>query len=125
MHDPMSRFERHPASRWFGFCGSLFAAASVALAAYASHAVDGEPRARLMLAAVFAFGHGVALAAMAGHGMRRLKALALAAMLLGVVVFCGSLVAHVFWGLPTRLAPVGGMLLIAGWVLFALHSLRR
>ena len=125
MHDPMSRFERHPASRWFGFCGSLFAAASVALAAYASHAVDGEARARLLLAAVFAFGHGVALAAMAGHGMRKLKAVALAAMAVGVVLFCGSLVADVLWGLPTRLAPAGGVLLIAGWVTYALHSLRR
>ena len=70
----------------FGATGAVFSALSVGLAAYASHGAEGDARARLMLAAVFAFGHGVALAA---------------------------------------LAPTGGTLLIAGWLLFALHCLKR
>jgi uncharacterized membrane protein YgdD (TMEM256/DUF423 family) len=125
MRDLMSHPPRHPASRLLGAFGGVLAAASVGLAAYAAHGVDGEASARLSLAAAFAFGHGVALAALARNAHRRTGALALLALLVGVLLFSGSLVAGVLWGAATTFAPAGGMLLIAGWLLFALHSLRR
>ena len=109
----------------FGAIGAAFSALSVGLAAYASHGAEGDARARLMLAAVFAFGHGVALAALAPHAVRRVGAAALGAWCAGVVLFSGSLSAAALWQAPTTLAPTGGTLLIAGWLLFALHCLKR
>lgn len=110
---------------WLAATGAWLAGASVALAAYASHGVDGEARARLMLAAVFAFGHGLALAALAPRATSRGARLALGAMLAGAVGFSGSLVAAQFLGTPTRLAPFGGTLLILGWLVFGIDRLRR
>ena len=52
--------------------------------------------------------------------LRLLSALlALAMLLAGTLLFSGSLVGAVFAGLPTTLAPFGGGLLIAGWLLHA------
>jgi uncharacterized membrane protein YgdD (TMEM256/DUF423 family) len=46
-------------------------------------------------------------------------------LLLGVLLFSGSLVGGALWQWPTRLAPVGGTTLMAGWVLLAINALRR
>jgi hypothetical protein len=43
--------------------GAVLAAAAVALAAYAAHGASGPEQGRLLHAALFGFGHGVALAA--------------------------------------------------------------
>ena len=96
--------------------GALLAAAAVALSAYAAHASDGEVQARLQQAALMAFGHGIALVAL---GLQPAGAIArgmLAAMLLGVVLFSGSLVLSHLLGWPTCLAPLGGGLMIVSWV---------
>ena len=98
---------RRPRS-WLAFNGALCAAAAVALAAYAAHGTEGEAQTRLQLAAVFAFGHGLALAVLAP-----------------VLLFCGSLVLNVLAQWPTTLAPLGGTLLIGGWLLYAADSLRN
>jgi uncharacterized membrane protein YgdD (TMEM256/DUF423 family) len=110
--------------RSFAAFGGVLCAFGVGLSAYAAHGVDGDMR-RLSIAAAFAFGHGVALAALASHAAHRLGAIALAMVSAGVVLFAGSLVAAALWRWPTTLAPTGGLLLIAGWLLFAVHSLRR
>lgn len=111
---------------WFGAAGALLASASVALAAHASHApLDAEAQRRLMVGAAFAFGHGLALAALAPVARRTLARVALFALLLGMLCFSGSLVAAVFAGTTTRLAPAGGLSMIAGWLLFAVDRLRR
>lgn len=110
---------------WLAALGAWLAGASVALAAYASHGVDGDARARLMLAAMFAFGHGLALAALAPQALRRTARLALAAMLIGVLAFSGSLAAAQFFGTPTRLAPLGGTLMMLGWLVFGIDRVRR
>ena len=102
---------------WLASLGSLLAGVSVALAAYAAHAADGEAQARLAQAAAFAFGHGLALAALAPLVQRRSGLVALLAMLLGVLLFSGSVAGAALWGLPTTLAPFGGMLMIGGWLL--------
>lgn len=105
------------ARRWLGAIGSMLASVAVALAAYAAHGAEGEAQARLAQAAAFAFGHGLALAALAPLVQRRSGLVALLAMLLGVLLFSGSVAGAALWGLPTTLAPFGGMLMIGGWLL--------
>ena len=114
-----------PLQRTLVASGGLLAAAAVGLSAYASHAVQGEARGSLLTAAVFAFGHGVALAALAPRAQRRTDRASLCMLLAGTLLFSGSLAASRLAGLSTGLAPVGGMLLIAGWVLHAVAATRR
>ena len=102
--------------RVLGGIGSVLAGLAVALSAYAAHGAEGEAQGRLMQAAAFAVGHGLALAALAPLAQRRMGLLALAAMLLGVLLFAGSLVGGALFGWPTRLAPFGGSLLIGAWL---------
>lgn len=119
--------ERHaPAlSRALAAAGAVLAAASVGLAAYASHAAAPDARARLLMAAVFAFGHGIALAALAPARTAALGRISLAAMLAGVLLFSGSLAAAHFIGTPTRLAPPGGTLMMLAWLGCAIDLARR
>ncbi|MHB8911058.1 MAG: DUF423 domain-containing protein [Lysobacter sp.] len=105
--------------------GAVLAAAGVALSAYAAHVALGEGRAALQMAALFAFGHGIALVALAPRAARPLARIALAAMGLGVLLFAGSLSAAHFLGAPTTLAPVGGGLMILAWLVYAADALRR
>ena len=120
--DPIPRVS--PARRALAFAGALLAAAAVALAAYAAHGADAGAATSLQLAAVFAFGHGVALCALAPQSPRRPGLWALAGLLLGVVLFSGSLVAAHALGWPTRLAPAGGSLMILAWLLYAVDAAR-
>ena len=115
----------HSPRSWLAFNGALCAAAAVALAASAAHGAEGEAQTRLQLAAVFAFGHGVALAVLAPAVSRKLRRFALSLLYLGVLLFCGSLVLNVLAQWPTTLAPFGGTLLIAGWLIYAADSLRN
>ena len=105
--------------------GGLLAAGSVALAAYASHGATGAAQDRLELAAALAFGHGLALAALAPGTRGGLRQLAVIGWAVGVALFSGSLVAAHFFSVSTRAAPVGGMLLIAAWLAYALSAWRR
>ena len=103
--------------------GALAAASGVALSAYAAHAVAGDAQRWLYTAAAIALVHGVALVSYAPRAPR-LGAAASLVMTMGLVMFCGSLVgAHAF-GWPTRLAPAGGSLLIAAWLLVAIERAR-
>lgn len=117
---PASRTVRSMAA-----AGAICAAASVALSAYASHAAAGPEQVRLFLAAGLGLVHGAALAALAPAASSRAQAFALALLLAGTVLFSGTLAAAHFFGTPTRLAPVGGSALIAGWLLQALAAWRR
>jgi uncharacterized membrane protein YgdD (TMEM256/DUF423 family) len=103
---------------------SLFCGLSVALGAYAAHVADGQAKQRLAIAAAFAFGHGLALLAL----RTREGAFAIAtraAFLAGTILFCGSLAGAALFSLPTGLAPAGGTLLMAGWLLAAFDLLRK
>ena len=113
------------AARVLAAAGAVLAALAVGLAAYAAHAAGPDAGMRLGLAAAFAFGHGLALAALAPRMSGRLGLLAMAGLLLGVVLFAGSLAGAHFFGLPTRLAPLGGGLLMLGWLVHALSAARR
>ncbi len=111
---------------WLSATGALLAAAGVAGSAWASHGVaDPQDAQRLQLAALFGFGHGLALAALAPQVRGRLGVLAACLLLVGTCLFSGSLAAHALADMSTRLAPAGGLALIAGWLLWALHALRR
>ena len=103
--------------RALGGIGSALAGASVGLAAYAAHGADGHAQARLAQAAALAFAHGLAVTALAPLAPRRRGLIALVAMLAGVVLFSGSLVGAALVGLPTTLAPLGGLLMISAWCL--------
>ncbi|MGY1425377.1 DUF423 domain-containing protein [Lysobacter sp. A289] len=105
--------------------GAVLAATSVALFAYAAHSAEPEVQASLHSAALFAFGHGIALAALAPIARRRLAAIALGMLLLGTLLFSGSLASAHGFGTPTSLAPLGGGLMILAWLLWAADSVRR
>lgn len=112
--------------RWLGACGAVMAALAVCLAAYASHGTEGEAQARLQSAALFLFGHGVALAALSPLAAGRLwRVLALSTLLLGTLFFSGSLVMNVLLHASTGLAPMGGTLMMAGWIAWAVAAVRR
>lgn len=105
--------------------GALLAAAAVMLSAYAAHAAEGIAQQRLQQALLFAFGHGIALAALAPLAVRPLSLLALRLLLLGTLLFSGSLVAAHFFATSTLLAPYGGGLMIVGWLLHAMQPFKR
>ena len=110
--------------RYLAAIGSLLAALAVGLSAYAMHAAAPEAQPRLLQAAVFGFAHGVALTALAPLAQRPTGLLALAMLLVGMLLFCGSLLAVVVLALPPTLAPFGGALMISGWLLHAYDRLR-
>lgn len=111
-------------TRWLTASGALLAAAAVALSAYAAHGVQGDAQSRLQTAALFAFGHGIALAALAPWARRRLGLVALVGLLSGVLLFSGSLVGSHVLGESVGLAPFGGSLLILAWLLYAADAMR-
>ena len=114
-----------PSGGWLAAIGALYAAAGIALSAFAAHASAGGDASRLQTAALFAFGNGAALAALANVQANRPTRIALLAIAAGVLLFSGSLVGRVVSGWPAPFAPLGGMLLIGGWLLFAIGQWRR
>ena len=112
------------ANRGLAFIGALLAGGAVALAAYASHGAEALAQGRLHTAAAFAFGHGLALATLAARAERALERAALYVLLAGTALFCGGLVAGTLFGAGSGVAPLGGGLLIAGWLLHAASALR-
>ncbi len=105
--------------------GAVACGVSVGLGAYASHGLDGEAARRVGLAALFAFGHGLALSVLAPAAARRLRTTGLSALALGVLLFSGSLLAAAFLSASTALAPAGGLSLMLGWLMLAVDALRR
>ena len=113
------------APRMLSGAGALACGLAVALGAYASHGLQGEDAMRAGLAALFGFGHGLALLVLAPSAAGRLRWAGLGALALGLLLFCGSLAGAVFFDAPTRLAPAGGLLLMAGWLMIAIDAFRR
>lgn len=103
---------------WISAIAAVLCSASVALAAYASHAAVGVQSSRLGLAAAFAFAHGLALIILSGR-KSRLAFVARLLLLLGVLGFSGGLCAAAFIGVRAATAPLGGSLMIIGWLLLA------
>jgi len=115
--------------------GAVSAFASLAFAAWVSHKLEGEfvPFIRITLdtAREIQFVHALAMIAVGilslQPGRHLFLHLAGAAFLAGSVLFCGALYVSVD---PTGqgdalkpLIPIGGILLFAGWTLFAIGAL--
>jgi len=110
--------------------GALVMAVGVALGAYAAHAAKGaaHPEAMRLLqtAVLYQLVHGLgiliagAIARNAPSGWLPLAGLLL---FLGIVFFCGSLWYLAMTGRSLGpVAPVGGVLFIAGWLAFAMFA---
>ncbi len=106
--------------------GALAASIAVALAAYASHALEGRARYSALLAVAFLLTHGIAVAALAWTppARSRLGLGSLCAIGMGCLLFSGSLLGGALRGLLTALAPFGGGLMIAAWLAYALACWR-
>lgn len=113
---------------WIG-AGGVFGAGAVAMAAVAAHGLPGklDPAAlRQVESAVQMQGwHALALLAvglMAARGNWAAQAAGMA-FVLGLLLFCGAVygLALAGWHLP-GVAPAGGMLLIAGWLLLVVAA---
>ena len=103
--------------------GAFACSLAVALGAWAMHAtLSARDHERLAIAAVFVFAHGLALAALAPQSVSRWRRGSLWILALGTILFSGSLTLAATVGWAPMLAPLGGGLLIAGWLLFALAS---
>lgn len=115
-----------PFNRYLAAWSALLLAIATALGAYASHGLPGAlpPDAlRVFETGVdYQFFHALGLLALAVLTQRIEESLALRAATLavavGVVLFCGGVYASSLGGpeLVARAAPVGGTLLIVGWL---------
>jgi uncharacterized membrane protein YgdD (TMEM256/DUF423 family) len=72
------------------------------------------------MACLYAFGHGALLRVLAARAGSRVEQAGRWLLLLGVVLFSGSLVGNVLWAWPTAAAPAGGVALIVGWLLLGI-----
>lgn len=109
-------------SRALVVLGALVGAASVALAAAASH--DGDQR-LLGAAAQMGLAHAPVFLALGLFGLRTpLLKLSAIVMVAGLLVFAGDLLYRHQTGMAAfpMAAPIGGGGMIAGWVLLALAA---
>jgi uncharacterized membrane protein YgdD (TMEM256/DUF423 family) len=111
----------------------VFAAAAgataVALGAWLAHGAGLTPAAaaQARTALDYQFWHVLALLGAALVGDRwpgRVATMAAALFMGGMLLFCGGLYLLALRGLPwgAHLAPIGGLLLIAGWLALAWHG---
>jgi uncharacterized membrane protein YgdD (TMEM256/DUF423 family) len=114
--------------------GALAGAVAVALAAWLAHGAPARlDAARLGMAQSAATMLGWHALALLATGLwaerrgaeRRLPHLAGAAFALGLLLFCGGVLGAVAGVRLGPVAPVGGSLLIGGWLLLLLAALRR
>jgi uncharacterized membrane protein YgdD (TMEM256/DUF423 family) len=121
----MSLAERlaNSGSRILVLAGGLCGAAGVALSAAAAH-LGG---AFVGTAASFLLMHAPVFLAVGLIGANRLLRIASLVLLVGLLLFCGDLLARDFLGsrLFPMSAPIGGTLLIAGWLAVAGSALLR
>lgn len=116
----------HPAdgsARILILAGGLCGAAGVALSAAAAH-LGG---AFVGTAASFLLMHAPVFLAVGLAGTNRILRIGSLVLLVGLVLFCGDLLARDFVGsrLFPMSAPIGGSLLIAGWLAIAASALVR
>lgn len=110
--------------------GSLTGLLAVAVAALAAHGLGGLDAQALQMvrdADQMQGWHALALLTCGLWAPRggRLVHVAGAAFLLGLILFCGSVYALAIGGVDLALAaPVGGSLLMLGWLLLGLSALR-
>lgn len=115
------------------FWGCIFALVSVALGAFAAHALKGHLQdsqmALMDTAHLYLTTHSLALLALGlwNHWEKWSNTLfAGLCFMAGILFFSGSLYAYALTEISwlVRLTPVGGVLFLFGWALFALSVLR-
>ncbi|WP_420393399.1 DUF423 domain-containing protein [Acuticoccus sp.] len=114
--------------------GALYGAIGVGLGAVGAHAIDSNFVATdaeaFETAVTYQLFHAVAMVALGGlqpHVLRSLLGVASWAFGLGILLFSGSLYVLTLGG-PSEAAmvtPVGGVLLIVGWLILAVAAARR
>lgn len=108
-------------SRPLLFAAGLLGASGVALSAAAAH----QGAANVETAASFLLMHAPAFLALSLLQGNRLTRIGSWVLLLGLMMFCGDLLARAYFG--TRLfpmaAPSGGVLMIGGWLAIAVSAL--
>jgi len=124
--------------RWTLVSGALLGALAVASGAFGAHALQGvlSERARVWYdtAVTYHAGHALALLACgllalhvgaSGASGRALRVSAFA-FLGGIALFCGSLYLMAFtgWTRLGMITPIGGVLLITGWIALAVAAAR-
>ncbi|HTD29134.1 MAG TPA: DUF423 domain-containing protein [Xanthomonadaceae bacterium] len=106
--------------RFLAATGTLACGAAVGMGAYAMHSgLTSQNHQRMGLAALFLFAHGLALAALAPGTRSRMQRVGLCVLLIGTILFAGSLAFAAVAGIEPTLAPYGGSLLIVGWLIIA------
>jgi uncharacterized membrane protein YgdD (TMEM256/DUF423 family) len=109
--------------------GALLAATGVMLGAFGAHALRGTlgpaEAGWWQTAVEYQMWHALALVALAGAPLRRVAAPA-ALIAVGTLLFSGSLYAMALTGVRTlgMVTPVGGILLILGWLLLGWRAAR-
>lgn len=107
--------------------GAVLAALAVALGAFGAHALEGHLTPQRMAtwdtAARMHLVHAVALVALGAAG-DRVSGVGPALLLAGTVVFSGTLYALCLTGVGVlgAITPIGGVSLVAGWVMIAVAA---
>jgi uncharacterized membrane protein YgdD (TMEM256/DUF423 family) len=112
-----------PPNRSLLLAAGLLGASGVALSAAAAH----QGIANVATAASFLLMHAPAFLALSLLGGNRIRSIGSWALLFGLVIFSGDLLARAYLG--TRLfpmaAPSGGVLMIGGWLAVAASAMTR
>ena len=106
---------------------ALNGAVAVAVGAFAAHGAGPQIKTLLTTGAQYQLIHAVlAVAAVQWQAGGRLASLAGWLASVGGLIFCLSLLLIAFLGVPAfgAVAPIGGVLMIAGWLCLALAALR-
>ncbi len=114
----------HPA---WGVIAALLGLTAVALGAIAAHTVaEAQAAQALERASLYQLIHALALLYATGlPGKAALLARGL--LLIGIVLFCGSIELKYLFSLPqaTAVAPTGGVALMLGWLMLGVSALTR
>jgi uncharacterized membrane protein YgdD (TMEM256/DUF423 family) len=110
------------AQRFFSSVGAIFCLLAIMMSAYASHGLqDAVAQHRLNLAAAFAFMHGLSLIIFNAVSLRKaISYMPCVLMLLGVLLFSGSLALSAMFNLRSALAPTGGVCMMLAWLWIAI-----
>jgi uncharacterized membrane protein YgdD (TMEM256/DUF423 family) len=113
--------------RFFSAVGAIFCMLGLMMAAYSSHGLPDElAKHRMTLAAAFLFIHGLALLVLNAANLRKqIPNFIHALMLLGAVLFCGSLALSALYEFRAVAAPAGGIMLMLSWLCIAMHLGRK
>ncbi len=105
---------------------ALGCCAAVGLGAYAAHAAEPAAADRLQRASQLLLLHGIAvIALLPWQRIGALPCVAATVLLSGALLFAGSLLSSAALGVAAPLAPIGGLLMMFGWLLVAIAVTRR